>query len=83
MNEIVRRNYPAANLPEDLRAGLPEGARVDVTISSPPSTPPAEADDGLRRLFEQVASYRASHPERRTVDEIVADIRVLRDEWDR
>lgn len=33
MNVIVRKHYPAGRLPADLRADIPEGSEVDVTIS--------------------------------------------------
>jgi hypothetical protein len=74
MNEIVRKNYPASQLPEDLRVGIDPSSRVTVTVveDNPPHQP--------MTLEEIFASRR---PPYRPTEEIVASIRDLRDEWDR
>jgi hypothetical protein len=73
MNKIVRENYPAANLPEDLREGIDPDKRVTVTVveDQPPHEP---------LTLEQIVAAR--RPPYRSAEEIVASIRELRDEWD-
>ncbi|OYX07521.1 MAG: hypothetical protein B7Z15_15735 [Rhizobiales bacterium 32-66-8] len=88
MNKIVRQHYPVDKLPEDLRAGLPAGQSVTVTLESE-SAPQTEhfdtkVADLLRNpkpmTFNQIrvlVGARNVSP-----DEAVARIRTLRDEWD-
>jgi len=77
MNRIVREHYPASKLPPDLRQGLDAGASVTVTIQEEaPRRPSAEE---LRR---QLQAYRKGLPRHSTLDEAVARVRELRDEWD-
>ena len=73
MNSIVRSNYPAARLPEDLRAGVDPSATVTVTVTV------EERPDRVMSLEEIWAARR---PPYRTKAEIDADIRRQRDEWD-
>jgi len=74
MNKIVREHYPAANLPEDLRIGVDPSTRVTVTITlgeqRPERAPTLDEIWALRR------------PPCRTKEEIDADVRCQRDEWD-
>ncbi|MBX9777486.1 MAG: hypothetical protein K2Y71_24160 [Xanthobacteraceae bacterium] len=73
MNEIIRKNYPASQLPEDLRVGIDPSSRVTVTVvEDTPSHKPMT----LEEIF---ASRR---PPFRSAEEIVTSIRQLRDEWD-
>ena len=74
MNRIVREKYPVADLPEDLREGLAADASVRVTIDLVAS-PPEE----VLTLEELFAMRR---PTGRSTEDIVAEIRQLRDEWD-
>jgi hypothetical protein len=91
MNKIVREHYPAANLPEDLREGLEKDAKVRVVVEV--ETPTADS----RSAFEIAMSAKPINPEdimeiRRRIladgrppvsmEEAVARIRELRDEWD-
>ncbi|WP_159730743.1 hypothetical protein [Methylosinus sp. Ce-a6] len=76
MNKIVRRHYPAANLPEDLRREL-DGAR-DVTITIETEE---EALPGRLTLLEELFASR--RPPFRTKEEIDEDLRRDRDDWDR
>lgn len=77
MNRIVRDHYPAEKLPEDLRAGLPIGAQVQVIILVEP--PQKSTED----VLAMIDAYRATRQETvRTVEDAVAEIRALRDEWD-
>jgi len=73
VNKIIREHYPAAQLPEELRPSRDPNARVTITIEE--ETPPPSVLS-LDEIFSQ-ADFR-----RRTKQEIDADIRRLRDEWD-
>jgi hypothetical protein len=74
MNKIIREHYPAANLPEDLRIGVDPSARVTVTVTleeqRPERAPTLDEIWALRR------------PPYRTKEEIDADVRRQRDDWD-
>ena len=73
MNKIIRENYPASKLPEDLREGIDPSTRVTVTVvEDRPSYQPMT-------LEEIWASRR---PPYRSAEDIVGGIRQLRDEWD-
>ena len=74
MNKVVRENYPASKLPEDLREGIDPASRVTVTVTED-GKPPHE----VMTLEEIFASRR---PPYRSKKEIDAEIRRLRDEWD-
>jgi hypothetical protein len=73
MNKITREHYPAALLPEDLRPNNDPNARVTVTIEEEMRP---EKIMTLDEIFSQQGFQR------RTKEEIDADIRQLRDEWD-
>lgn len=53
MNRIVKTGYPVENLPEDLRAGLPAGTRVQVTVEGP-GLDDRRAEHSLEGLFTRV-----------------------------
>ncbi len=74
MNKIVREHYPASQLPEDLRPSNDPDAKVTVTIEEEMKRP--ERVMTIEEIFSQ-RGFR-----RRTKEEIDADIRRLRDEWD-
>ena len=73
MNKIVREHYPAAQLPEDLRPSADPDARVTVIIEE-------EALPEYVMTLDEIFSQKGFR--RRTKDEIDADIRRQRDEWD-
>lgn len=77
MNKVVRENFPAAKLPAELRDGISLGASVRVTIEE-------EARKPLSReaLLKSLQAARANAPGV-TMEEAVARIRDLRDEWER
>lgn len=77
MNKVVRENYPAERLPAELRHGIAPGASVRVTIEE-------EAPKPLSRqaLLGSLRAARENAPGV-TVEEAVARIRELRDEWER
>jgi hypothetical protein len=74
MNRIIRENYPASKLPEDLRAGVDPSSTVTVTIVEEEKRP-----EKVMTLDEIFALRR---PPFRTAEEIDEDLRRQRDEWD-
>jgi hypothetical protein len=73
MNKIIRQDYPASKLPEDLREGIDPSTRVTVTIvEDAPSYQPM--------TLEEIWALR--QPPYRSAETIVSGIRQLRDEWD-
>lgn len=74
MNKIIREHYPAAQLPEDLRPSEDPNARVTVTIEE------EEQQPGQILSVDEIWAMR-EHPFR-TKEEIDAEIRRQRDEWD-
>jgi hypothetical protein len=74
MNRIVRENYPASKLPEDLRVGVDPAATVTVTVEE--DAKPSEKVMSL----EEIWALRA--PPFRTAQEIDDNLRRDRDEWD-
>jgi hypothetical protein len=74
MNKIVREHYPASKLPDDLRAGIDPQRHVTVTVEEEWARP-----DEVMTLEEIFAMRK---PPFRSVDEIDAEIRRSRDEWD-
>jgi hypothetical protein len=75
MNRIVRENYPASKLPEDLRVGVDPAATVTVTVVEEDAKP-----SGKVMSLEEIWALRA--PPFRTAQEIDDDLRRDRDEWD-
>jgi hypothetical protein len=73
MNSIVRSNYPASKLPEDLRAGVDLASTVTVTVTVEEDRP-----QHVMSLDEILASRT---PPYRSKEDIDADIRRQRDEW--
>jgi hypothetical protein len=74
MNKVVRENYPASKLPKDLREGIDPASRVTVTVM--------EDDKPPHRVMTLEEIFASRRPPFRSAEEIVADIRRLRDEWD-
>lgn len=78
MNKIVRDNYPASKLPEDLRPTADPDARVRIIVED-------ESESVLKRpehvmTFEEIFALR--QPPFRSKEEIDEDIRRDRDAWD-
>jgi len=73
MNRIVKEHYPASKLPEDLRVGVDPAAIVTVTIVE--EQPEPERKVTLDEIFA------ARQPPFRSVEDIDADLRRQRDEW--
>lgn len=74
MNRIVREHYPVAKLPEDLREGLGLTGEVRVVIE-----PWEEVGEPVS--LDEI--FAARKPPFRSAEEIDADLRALRDGWDR
>jgi hypothetical protein len=73
MNRIVKEHYPVSKLPEDLRVGVDPSATVTVTVVE------EESSQLVPTLDEIFASRR---PPFRSAEEIDAELRQQRDEWD-
>jgi hypothetical protein len=75
MNKIVREHYPAAQLPEDLRPSGDPNFRVTVIVEE-------ERPDKPEKIMTLDEIFSQSGFRRRTKEEIDAEIRRQRDEWD-
>jgi hypothetical protein len=79
VNRIVKEHYPVAELPEDLRREI--GNETEVRLTIEPRTP--RPTKSLTEILAQAAALRRSGAMRPvSIDEAVARIRTLRDEWD-
>ena len=74
MNRIIRENYPASKLPEDLRAGVDPSSTVTVTI--------VEEEKRPEEVMSLDEIWALRTPPLRTAQEIDDDLRRDRDEWD-
>ena len=74
MNRIVKEHYPASRLPEDLREGVDPTAIVTITIVE------EQGRQESTVTLEEIFALR--QPPFRTAEEIDADLRRQRDEWD-
>jgi len=74
MNRIVKEHYPASRLPEDLRVGVDPAATVTVTIVEEQTQP--------QRTVTLDEIFAARQPPFRSMEDIDADLRRQRDEWD-
>jgi hypothetical protein len=74
MNKIVRENYPVSKLPEDLRFGIDPEGTVTVTI--------VQEEERPEKVMSLEEIFALRQPPFRTAEEIDADIRQQRDEWD-
>lgn len=75
MNKVIRRHYPAAKLPEELRNEIAAGKTVTVTIE-------VEDESARRSQFDWFSRFE--HLRRNnfgSVEEVDAHIRGLRNEW--
>jgi hypothetical protein len=75
MNRIIHEHYPASKLPEDLREGVDPQSTVTVTVT-------VETLKRPERVMSLDEIFAARRPPFRSVEEIDAEIRRLRDEWD-
>lgn len=72
MNKVIR-NYPASRLPEDLREGVDPSSTVTVTVATADDVPPHKP-----MTLEEILALR--RPPYRSSEDIVAEIRQLRDD---
>lgn len=77
MNKIVLEHYPASKLPEELRGEIAPGASVKITVEEESGRRPMTREE----LHKSLLDARAKAPGV-TLEEAVARIRELRDEWD-
>jgi hypothetical protein len=85
MNRIVREHYPVEKLPEDLREGIPAGEQVKVIVEPERVAFEGSSLQDLQRpervlTLEEMFAMR--RPVYSSVEETVAHVRTLRDEWD-
>jgi hypothetical protein len=73
MNRIVLEHYPAARLPDDMRAGVDPSSTVTVTI--------VQEDERPERVMTLEEIFSLKGFRRRTATEIDEDLRHQRDEW--
>jgi hypothetical protein len=79
MNRIVKEHYPVAELPEDLRREI--GNETEVRLTIEPRAP--RPTKSLAEILAQAETLRRSGAIRPlSIDEVVARVRALRDEWD-
>jgi hypothetical protein len=79
-DRVVIENYPAMNLPDDLRGKSDPTHRVRVTVEDDTRGKPERSLDSL---MQKIDDYRRDNPGKAiTTEEAVARVRALRDEWD-
>jgi hypothetical protein len=76
MNRVILEHYPASKLPDELREGIGLGASVKVTVEEEDNRPL-----GRKQLLELMRNAQASAPGT-SLEEAVARVRALRDEWE-
>ncbi|TPN36633.1 hypothetical protein FKO01_08690 [Mesorhizobium sp. B2-3-3] len=76
MNKVILEHYPASKLPDELRSGIALGASVTVTVEEEAKRPL-----GREQLLELMQNAQASAPGT-SLEEAVARVRALRDEWE-
>ncbi|WP_037545975.1 hypothetical protein [Stappia stellulata] len=79
MNRIIKKHYPAEKLPLDLRAGLPSGAFVNITIETENGKRAPSTVETLKADLERV---RSNLKKQVSIEEATERVRALRDEWD-
>lgn len=88
MNKIMREDYPVANLPEDLQREFEDFETVRIIPQARRLERPSSLAELERRRDEAARGMAASPFDIRalrgkvTIEEAVARIRTLRDEWD-
>jgi hypothetical protein len=74
MNKVIRQHYPASKLPSDLREGIDPEDNVTVTVVAEEAPP--------HRVMTLEEIFAARRPPYRTPEDIGAEIRRSRGEWD-
>ena len=79
MNKIVKEHYPASKLPVELREGIDPNDHVTVTVVVEEGGKRKPLTRGeLRDLIEEAQRDAKDG----TIEDAVARVRALRDEWD-
>jgi hypothetical protein len=73
MNKIIREHYPASKLPKDLRGDLDPKSSVTVTVTQ---------EKKPKKVMSLKDIFASRRPPYRTKEEIDAELRRQRDEWD-
>lgn len=76
MNKVILEHYPASRLPDELREGIALSASVTVTVEEEAKRPLAR-----KQLLELMRNAQANAPGT-SLEEAVARVRALRDEWE-
>lgn len=76
MNKVILEHYPASKLPDELREGIALSASVRVTVEEEAKRPLNHT-----RLLELMRNAQANAAGT-SLEEAVARVRALRDEWD-
>jgi hypothetical protein len=90
MNKVVREHYPVANLPEELQREFAGFDTVKIVTEDDGNLTGVAAVEAMQRRYEQnlreldakAPFDLGAHRGTTTIDEAVARIRALRDEWD-
>jgi hypothetical protein len=86
MNRIVREHYPVEKLPEDLREGIPAGEQVKVIVEPErvafEDSPLLQDLPRPERVLTLEEMFAMRRPVYSSVEETVAHVRALRDEWE-
>lgn len=77
MNKIVLEHYPVSQLPRDIQAAVGDVDSVRLTVEEEPLKPLPHEE-----FMRQLRAARAKGGEGTTMEEAVARIRALRNEWD-
>ncbi|WP_214471409.1 hypothetical protein [Mesorhizobium sp. dw_380] len=76
MNKVILEHYPASKLPDELREGIALSASVKVTVEEEAKRPL-----GRKQLLELMRNAQANAAGT-SLEEAVARVRALRDEWE-
>lgn len=76
MNKIVLEHYPVDKLPEDVRKHFSRGGSVRLEVAEDEQQPMT-----AKEAAQLIRNNISRNVKRRTEDEIVAEVRALRDEW--
>ncbi|MER9652676.1 hypothetical protein NKJ26_04050 [Mesorhizobium sp. M0152] len=76
MNKVILEHYPASKLPDELREGIALSASVKVTVEEEGKRPL-----GHKQLLELMRNAQAN-ASGTSLEEAVARVRALRDEWE-
>lgn len=79
MNKVVREHYPVEKLPKDLRELFPNADEVTIEITAAEE---ARMLTGAETIAMLERLRGPAGQQKKTMEEIVRDVRQLRDEWE-